>query len=58
MFIYFWERERESMYEAGERQREIETEDPKQALCWQQRTQGGVQTHEFTASWSEMKSDA
>ena len=42
MFIYFWEREKR----AGEGQRERETEDPKQALCWQQWARCQAWTHE------------
>ena len=40
----FWERKRTSRRGA---QRDRETEDPKQALCWQQRARLGVWTHEL-----------
>ena len=44
-FIYlFWERESESV-QMGEGHGERGTEDPKWALCWQQRAQSGAQTH-------------
>ena len=54
LFYCLFLRERES---TGEEERERETEDPKQALRWQQRAQCGVQTHELwdhDLSWSWM----
>ena len=52
--FHFWKRER--MSEGGE-ERDRGTEDPKQALCWQQRTQCRAWTHEMwdhDLSWSWM----
>ena len=50
-FVYF---ERETAW-SGEGHRERETEDPKQALCCQQRTRHGAPTHETVRSWPEWK---
>ena len=52
MFIYFWERE-STQVEQGQRERG--TEDPKQALCWQQQAWCRAWTrelHDHDLSWS------
>ena len=47
MFIYFWERERETASGGGaEKERETGSEDLMWALCWQQRAPCGTRTHE------------
>ena len=49
MFIYFWERERE-------RQRERGTEDPQQALCWQQRADVGLKlANREIMTWAKVR---
>ena len=60
MYIYFWERGRQSMSRGGEGQRERETQNPKQAPGFELSAQSptGGSNPRAMRSWPELKSDA